>query len=311
MSAHGRTRGHRRMLPVVFALLAVPVVLAAGEAMRYHAANRESGSITSGGVERTYLLHVPANHDVTTPAPLVISLHGGGIWPAAQRDLSRWNDVADEHGFIVVYPSGLGKRTKRAWRTRPGPGIVADVRFITELIDTLAARYRIDTSRVYADGISNGAGMALLLSCALADRIAAVGLVAAAHLTPWEWCAGAPPVPVMMFHGTADALAPYHGGPAWLTPRVLPAVSTVAALWAERNRCGRIPRDSTVAPTVTRRAWHDCNGKADVVLYTIDGGGHTWPSGGTIPAWIAGRTSHEIDASRVLWEFYRGRRVRR
>ena len=55
------------------------------------------------------------------------------------------------------------------------PGLTRDVRFISELIDTLEAAYNIDPARIYANGLSNGGGMAFVLSCTLSDRIAAVG----------------------------------------------------------------------------------------------------------------------------------------
>ena len=118
------------------------------------------------------------------PAPLVISMHGGGGWPAHQRDVSGWNRLAESHGFIVVYPAGSG--APRAWSVDHGTGLLDDVRFISELIDTLEAAYNIDPARIYADGLSNGAGMAFVLSCTLSDRIAAVGMVAAAHSLPCQ-----------------------------------------------------------------------------------------------------------------------------
>src|SRR5690242_1990506 len=68
--------------------------------------NVTNGKITSSGQERTYLIHVPPNYDAAKPAPLVISLHGAAGWPAQQMNVSHWNQLADENGFIVVYPSG-------------------------------------------------------------------------------------------------------------------------------------------------------------------------------------------------------------
>ncbi len=61
-----------------------------------------------------------------------------------------------------------------------------DVRFISDLVDELEKDYNIDPTRIYADGLSNGGGMAFVLSCKLSDRIAAVGMVAAAQMLPWR-----------------------------------------------------------------------------------------------------------------------------
>ena len=92
----------KKSIVIVLALIAVPVVVAALEAASYVIASRNNGAIVSSGVPREYLLHVPASYDRSKPAPLVISMHGAGMWPAAQRDASRWNSVADREGFIVV-----------------------------------------------------------------------------------------------------------------------------------------------------------------------------------------------------------------
>ena len=70
----------------------------------------------SSGVEREYYLYVPKSYDRARPTPLVISMHGAAMWGAAQMEISRWNEVADEHGFIVVYPSGERRRGPRVWR---------------------------------------------------------------------------------------------------------------------------------------------------------------------------------------------------
>src|SRR5262249_61469813 len=133
---------------------------------------------------REYLLHVPPGLDRARPVPLVISLHGAGGWPAQQMEISRWNRLADEQGFLVVYPSGVGGRGPRVWHLGPGPGLPKDVRLIADLIDTIAAAYPIDRARVYANGLSNGGGLSFALSCGLADPIAAVGLEAPAPTTP-------------------------------------------------------------------------------------------------------------------------------
>src|SRR6266704_4762745 len=114
-------------------------------------------------------------------------------------------------GFIVVYPSGSD--VPKIWHVDRGAGLVRDVAFISALIDTLEAAYNIDPPRIYSNGLSAGGGMAFVLSCTLSDRIAAVGLVAAAQPMDWSWCTDQRPVPVIAFHGAADPIVPYQGGP--------------------------------------------------------------------------------------------------
>jgi len=287
------------VIGAVLILIGLPVVLALIAAVSFHLRNRNNGSIVSSGKRREYLLYVPRSYDRSKPTPLVISMHGAGGWPVQQRDMSQWNRLADEHGFIVVYPAGTGR--PRVWHMSRR----TDVRFISELIDTLEAAYNIDPARIYADGLSNGGGMAFVLSCTLSDRIAAVGMVGAAQLLPWNWCTDRRPVPMITFHGTADRFAPYNGGTSWVVPRPLPNIETWTANWARRNRCGPKPVESAVAADVTRREYTNCADDAAVVLYTLRGGGHTWPGGQPLPEWFAGPTSRSIDASGVMWEFFR------
>ena len=321
-----------RVLGAALAIVALPVILVPIEAVSYYVRNRSNGSIVSSGEKRDYLLHLPARHDRSKPAPLVISMHGGGLWVAetkkeiaefegsdkvnveevpnvekiaAQKEISQWNAVADREGFIVVYPSGASNNGPGAWQTATGSGGTEDVTFISSLIDKLSAEYNIDPARIYADGLSNGAGMAFVLSCTLSHRIAAVGMVAAAQLLPWNWCTDTRPVPMIAFHGTADPVVPYTGGKTWVAPRAFPHVQMWTANWARRNRCAPEPVDSPVAANVTRRAYEGCANNASVELYTIRGGGHDWPGGGPLPEWLCGPVSRGVDATGRMWAFFR------
>ena len=288
----------------VLALIGLPVVLAATEAVSFFVQNRSNGLLLSSGQERDYLLHVPKSYDPTKPTPLVISLHGAAMWGAAQKETSQWNAVAESHGFIVVYPSGAAGAGPRIWRVGRGDGLGKDVKFISDLIDRLKASYNIDATRIYANGLSNGGGMAFVLSCTMSDRIAAVGMVAAAQLLPFEWCTDQRAVPMIAFHGTADWQIPYHGGRTWVAPVEFPDVPTWVAKWARRNRCEPHPVDSAVAADVTRRTYQNCADSAGVALYTVHGGGHSWPGGKPLPEWWVGRTSSSIDATSVMWAFF-------
>ena len=115
----------------------------------------------SSGHDREYLLHVPKSYDRTKPTPLVITLHPAMNWPAFVAKLTRWNDVADENLFIVAYPAAAG-HGPRAWLDGK-PRLPMDVRFVSDLIDTLQASYNIDPARIYAARISQGGGVLRLV----------------------------------------------------------------------------------------------------------------------------------------------------
>ncbi len=303
-------KSRRTVLVAVLILISLPVVLTVIEAAAFHVRNRNNGTIVSSGLRREYLLYVPRSYDRTKPTPLVISMHGAGLWPTAQMETSRWNELAEREGFIVVYPSGSEGDGPRVWHADGGVRLSRDVRFIAELIDTLEATYNIDPARIYANGLSNGGGMSFVLSCTLSDRIAAVGMVASAQLLRWGWCTDPRPVPMINFHGTADPVTPYHGGQTWVAPDTFPPVPTWTANWARRNRCGPNPVESVVAADVTRLEYTDCADGAAVVLYTVKGGGHSWPGGKPLPEWFVGPTSNGVDATRQMWAFFRDHPLR-
>jgi polyhydroxybutyrate depolymerase len=298
-------KGRRRVIAAVLALLWLPPLAALGGAVAFHVRNANNRSLVSSGERREYLLHVPRSYDPGRATPLVISMHGGGGYPTQQRDISKWNETADEHGFLVAYPSGVGGRGSRGWRLSNAGALAKDVRFIADLIGELETAYNIDPQRIYADGLSNGGGMAFVLSCALSGRIAAVGMVASAQLLPFDWCADERPVPMIAFHGTGDSIVPYRGGRTRVADVTFPSIEAWVASWARRNRCGLDAAASQVAADASRRVYSGCADDADVVLFTIHGGGHTWPGGLQLPAWFLGPTSRSIDATKLTWAFFR------
>jgi polyhydroxybutyrate depolymerase len=302
----------KTLICAVLVIIGLPVVLVLIAAVSISVLNRTNGTIFSSGQKREYLLYVPSSYDRAKPTPLVISMHAAALWPAHQMNTSRWNKLADEHGFIVVYPSGTGVGP-RIWHVDRGAGLMRDVKFISDLVDTLEAAYNIDPTRIYANGLSNGGGMAFVLSCALSDRIAAVGTVAAAQTLPWSWCTDDRPVPMVTFHGTADRFVPYQGGPSRdpFNPLQFPAVRDWTANWARRNRCRPNPVESEAAADVTLLEYTNCADDAAVVLYTVQGGGHSWPGGKPMPEWIVGPTSRSIDATSLMWAFFREHRLPR
>lgn len=277
---------------------------------------RTNGAIMSSGEERDYLLYVPRGYNPAKPAPLVISLHGAMNWPGFQQEVTQWNRLADEAGFIVVYPAGTGTGPRiwdmRGWRN---PSTMPDVRFIADLIEKLQKIYSIDATRIYVNGLSNGGGMAFVLSCTLSHRIAAIGVVAAAELLPFAWCKDTTAVPMMAIHGDADEIVPYNGGKVWIAPVPFPSVPQWAASWAKRNRCSATPLESKAAPDVKRTEYRACADDASVILYTVQGGGHQWPGGKPVPAWLElemklfgtplGRRTESIDSAKELWAFFR------
>ena len=306
------TRDNRRMRRVV--AFATCLVLCSSSPLE-GCASAATGStliIQSGGVAREYLLHVPASYDGRQAVPLVLVFHGGGGQDAGMERMSGMDAVADRDGFIVAYPQGLD----RHWNDgRTDASKADDVAFIKTLVSDLEIRYRIDPRRVYASGISNGAFFSLRLACDLGGTFAAVAPVAGSlpvGFTPR--CQGSP-VSVFMINGTADPLVLYNGGRVgggFINGGESIPVPQAAAAWASIDGCATTPNESALssaaAPdgTTTQVAsYHECARDASVVLYTIDGGGHTWPDGPQyLPKAIIGPVSHDFNASETIWQFF-------
>lgn len=261
-----------------------------------------------GGVERSYLLHVPPGYDGSVATPLVLTLHGLGSTAERQLSYTRWPDTADVEGALVAAPQAQGQPTR--WDVlAPLTDPASDGRFVLDLVAELQVSLCLDADRVYLDGMSLGSAVTQLLACRGDGTFAAFGGVAVAVRPPDPTCDGSPPAPLRYFHGTADPIVPFAGGRS-IQASVRPA-EEVMADWAAANGCATGPIDDAVGEAVVRRSWTDCEAGADVVFDIIDGGGHTWPGSTHAAAAVPeafGATTDEVDATAELWAFYEGHR---
>ncbi len=252
------------------------------------------------GLVRSYLLYLPS--DFTPGQPLVISLHGFASNPRQQATFSQWNPIADDHNFAVVYPQGTNFPLR--WNAGEFSFVrnrgADDVGFISALINDLATTACIDTTRVYANGLSNGGGMSNRIACEIADKIAAIGSVAGAYTPLPDGCQPTHPIPVMAFHGTDDRIVNYNGN----LGLGLPPTEEWAAGWADRNHCDPMPKNLPPQGQVTGIEYVNCEDNAAVIFYTIKDAGHTWPGGGPQPQIGVGRTNRDINASQMMWMFF-------
>ena len=271
------------------------------------------GTLDSGGRSRSYAYWAP-NGD--GPFPIVVALHGRFGDGEGEERLSRFSRVASRERFIVVFPDGLW----RSWADMRGDSPaskagVDDVAFLSALVADFVAKRHADPARVYFAGMSNGGFMTATVACALSERVAAIAMVAATMPANVDKkCAPARAVPAMLVLGDHDTLIPYAGGPVAgrNTPdeRVLSGPDS-ARFWTAQNGCAEearamLPDADLVDGTRVRVArWSGCKDGADVALYTVLGGGHTWPGGEAYLAdSIVGRTSRDFDASEAIWTFF-------
>lgn len=294
----------KNILKVILLFLGFFVLFAVLSAVVIKLVDHTNGRLVSSGEKREYLLYVPKSYNPEKPVPLVITIHGFTQWPANQAAVSQWNDLADEEGFIVVYPSGLG--FPKRWRVSPNFDDSAEVeielQFFRDLIDKLSKEYNIDHERIYVNGLSNGGGMSARLACDMPERIAAIGSVAGAYLVDLNECPGG--VPGIFFHGQVDKVVPFEGGYARSFPIDFPNIAAFVQDYAQLNNCESKEAGILETENVLGVRYEGCEPGADVVFYTIADGGHAWPGGKPLPEFIVGKTTQEIDATRLMWEFF-------
>ncbi|MBX3084909.1 MAG: hypothetical protein KF716_24960 [Anaerolineae bacterium] len=256
--------------------------------------------LTVQGLNRRYLLYIPATYDPKLPTPLVFSIHGFASNPEQQQAYSHWETVADKEPLIVVYPQGTGlpSRWNAGDSSYIGASTVDDVGFLRQVVATISETVCIDPTRIYVSGLSNGGGMSNRMACQASDMIAAMGSVAGAY-SPVD-CKITRPVPVIAFHGTTDPIVDYHGNAS----QNFPDIASWAKEWAERDGCSLTPAKIAATGDASGIRYTNCKDDAEVVLYTIDDGGHTWPGGG-LEFGFLGKTSKDIDATAVMWDFFK------
>ena len=294
----------------------------------------KDNSTSVGGVQRTYDYYIPSGLG-SQPAPLVILLHGslGSADTMTGADGSPapfrvWMDVAEAEKLILVFPEGLVRPNgETGWNDCRGDTATTpstdDVAFIAELIRLFSSSYNTDPNRIYASGISNGGFMSLRLALELSDRIAAVGVIAAGMPAVSKCLDAVRPTSVLFMNGTADPLVPYLGGIVGTPAEGRGSVQSTAdsvRYWTDFNQTQQtapvsdLP-DNDIADGSSARHYRYFAGReqTEVVLYEINGGGHSGPSMQErytpLVELIIGRQNHDFEMAREVWEFFRDKRL--
>ena len=272
-----------------------------------------TGVISSGGIRRTFLLHVPKSYDGTKSTPLVLFFHASHRSGEEAARITNFSKLAQEKNFIVVFPDGVDDiwndgRIRRLVKWHD----IDDIGFVKDLIKHLTKILNIDSKRIYASGRSNGAIFAFRLACELSEYIAAIGPVAGAMPdNPALKCSPHEPISVVAIHGTEDKIILWDGGDA-AGGRTLSLPESIRR-WVRINECPTTPRilyepdrDTKDGTRVKREEYGPCRHGSEVVLYVIEGGGHTWPGGKEVfyIGTKSGRVSRDIDATEVIWDFF-------
>lgn len=280
----------------------------------------ERGALAHAGRTRTWLAYVPTK--LRTHPEVVIVLHAsmGTSERARQVFGYDFDRLAEEHGFLAVYPQGYEGHWNDCKKKGPFAAKaenVDDVGFLHALVDRLAADHGVDRTRVYVTGVSNGGAMTLRLALETPDFARAYAAVLSSVPTP-ENMAMTPkphPVSILLMNGTADPMNPWEGGDVALYGvygNRGPVLSTPASIDYFLNLDGlsgpptttQIPdRDPHDGSTAERQTW-TAPGKRRVTLVEVHGGGHTTPHPAIRGYRLLGRTNRDFHAAEEIWAFF-------
>ena len=250
-------------------------------------------------LSRFFYIFIPDTYiRSTVNQPLLLSLHGYTSSAIINMRYTGVKEVASKEGFIAVFPQGSILSSTGATHWNVGGwtlgSTVDDVEFLNRLIDFMTMRYRLDTSRIYSIGMSNGGFMSYHLACNLGEKIAAVASVTGS-MTPetYKSCEPDRPIPIMQIHGKQDETVPYLGNDN------MKGIDEVMNFWKASNRCNDAPvvrilpdlTDDGLGGTIA--TYTDCQNDAEVVLYLLEGLAHRWPL----------QNEADLDAPTTIWHF--------
>jgi polyhydroxybutyrate depolymerase len=261
-----------------------------------------SESIPFDGLNRSYIYYLPSNYSVGTKVSLVFVLHGFTQNGQTIMEASKFNELAEENNFIVVYPNGVGN----AWNTDsgfPGGSTADDVGYIKHLIEYFKNAFSVIENRVYACGFSAGGFLSHYLACDGSVNLRAIASVAGTMTSnAFNKCTSPQKLPVLQIHGTSDVVVSFNGSFANIS------VQNTINLWLYNNGCSTTPIITSLenfvneGSSVEKQEYLACDNQSEVALLKIINGGHTWPSAST--SFGTGNVNFDINASREIWSFF-------
>ena len=275
-------------------------------------------SLIHDGLKRTYQVHVPPANKRTTPAPLIFAFHGGGGSSETMANDRSYNlkSKSDKEGFIIVFPNGSSKLRSGKFATWNAGRCCAyardenidDIGFVKAMINDLDQKLNIDKNRIYALGFSNGGMLAYRLACEMPDVFKAIASVAGTE--NYDHCDPVEPISILHIHAKDDGHVLFEGGAGEEAFRDLSKVTDFTSVpetvsrWVKRDRCDNsaqrvLDKDGAYCDLYT-----GCMDNSSVQLCATEEGGHSWP-GGNKPRSKSGQPGDAINATDVIWEFFK------
>ena len=278
-----------------------------------------NGTLEYQSTQRVYSLHIPDSFDGTVAAPMVVFLHGGGGNAQSAQNFTNFNEISEENDFLMLYPQAGFEFPDNSFIWADGRGLapdeqgIDDVGYINNLIDFLETQYNINNDKIYLCGFSNGSFLAQKIAFEANSQFAAVGTIGGTMSEElFENNNPNRAIPMIYIFGKDDPLVPYNGGFVSGNMDFEPVIGIEQAVdfWVNNNNCRTtLPKvnlpDVNLNDSSSVAVFEYTDGDANSIVkyYEITGGGHTWP-GVPLPNQNLGNVNMDIEASKVLWEFF-------
>lgn len=270
------------------------------------------------GLARMYMVHVPKNSTDKTKLPLVLALHGGGGNIAIQADDEKYGLItkSDNAGFLLVFANGFSRNKSgmlATWNAGECCGEardkkIDDVKFISEVLKDVSKRFNVDSKRIYAVGMSNGAMMSYRLACELSDQFSAIAAIAGTDNT--LECNPSKGVSILHIHAKNDTHVLFNGGAgkdAFKDKSKVTEFTSVESTiqkWVKLNQCRLEPKKIDLGPGAYCNLYESCRDGSQVKLCVTDDGGHSWPGGKKFRIFGGERPSTKLSANDEFWKFF-------
>lgn len=267
-----------------------------------------SQKLTDQNLLRSYYIYIPSSYNSNHPMPLVLVFHGDDGTGRSISNVSEFNKLAEQKGFIVVYPDGLDNNWRLKQQNSKG---IDDITFVNHLIDNLQNNLNIDGNRIYATGFSKGGIFAQVLACTLSDKIAAFASVAGALPVQREkQCQPQTPVSMLMINGTNDKSVHYQGDEPSQKGALVSIPETVN-FWREQNQCQGSLKNVAFEPnessdtTVKTVAYNNCVSGSEVLHLAVINGGHQWYGGASTDENVNKFNQKlGLNSTETIWNFF-------
>jgi len=303
------------------------------EASSQDAANADAGwggrhTYTGPSGSRAYEVHVPAG--LTGAAPMLVVLHGCTQDAGAMREVTRFDQLADQEGFVVVYPEqDAAANLQRCWnwflsanQDRNG----GETLILANIVQEVQSHVLVDPKRVHVLGLSAGGAMSVVLASTWPDLFATVGVasgcafkgmpcaqkpstepadvLAGEVVSAMSWWAHL--IPIIAMQGDLDTTVP---------PENLPVLMGQWLMAADKIDDDVVNGSISTTPSAKESATSPAGLAYDIERYAgpagsvfaetwlVHGMGHAW-SGGPAAAWSDPKGP---DATAAMWAFMKTR----